>query len=352
MNAENLEARRVFIIAEAGSNWRMGTPRRDREMAHTLIDIAAEAGADAVKFQTYRSAGLYVPNAGDSDYLAKSGIKQQINEILDDLSMPYEMIGELAAYCDEKKIQFMSTPFSVEDAKAVDPFVKTHKIASYEINHLRLLQWIGATGKPVILSTGAATADDIEYGLQVLHESGAGPITLLQCTASYPAPMDSLNLAAIPQLREKYSVPAGLSDHSRDPVIAPVAAVALGACVIEKHYTIDNRLPGADHPFAILPEELALMVKSIREAEQTLGDGSISLQPAEEELRGFATRSIQAIRDIQPGEMLEEGVNIDVLRPGKRNKGISPRYLDEIVGKNVVNFIRCGDGIVLDDIEP
>ena len=219
---------RVFIIAEAGSNWRMGTPKRDMAMARALIDVAVEAKADAVKFQTYRPETVYVSNAGSSDYLSKAGIKEDIAEIFSDLAMPYEMISELAAYCGKSGIQFMSTPFSAADFAAVDPFVTVHKIASYEISHLRLIELAARSGKPLIMSTGASVEDDIDWAIQTFRANGGTELALLQCTASYPAPMDSLNLRVIPWLAQRFGVFSGLSDHSRDPTIGPVAAVALG----------------------------------------------------------------------------------------------------------------------------
>ncbi len=342
---------RVFIIAEAGSNWRMGTPERDLEMARTLIEIAAEAGADAVKFQTYRAETVYVPEAGESGYLAASGIRKSINDIFDDLAMPHAMLPELAAICRENGVQFMSTPFSVADAEAVDPFVAVHKVASYEINHVRLLEYLAATGKPLILSTGAAGEDDIRFGIDVVRRHGAGDFFLMQCTARYPAPMDSLNLRVIPFLRERFGLPAGFSDHSRDPVVAPVAAVALGARIIEKHFTLHNRLPGADHPFAVTPEELRRMVAAVRQAEEALGMAEKQVDEAETELRHFAVRALQAIRDIQPDEVLVEDENFAVLRPGNRSQGLSPRFLDRVAGRRTVRFIGRGEGITRDAVE-
>ncbi|MCZ7587139.1 MAG: N-acetylneuraminate synthase family protein [Deltaproteobacteria bacterium] len=219
----------VFVIAEAGSNWRMGTPARDMKMAKTLIDAAADAGADAVKFQTYRPETVYVPNAGDSDYLSEAGIKESITEIFRDLSMPYEMIPELAAYAAEKNIEFMSTPFSVRDFSEIDPHVRRHKIASYEISHVRLLEAAGQSGKPLVLSTGASVEADIAWAVDTYRSAGGADLTLMQCTAKYPAPVSSLNLRTLPWLRDRFGVRVGLSDHSRHPTWAPVAAVALGA---------------------------------------------------------------------------------------------------------------------------
>jgi N-acetylneuraminate synthase len=235
---------------------------------------------------------------------------------------------------------------------AVDPYVRRHKVASYEINHVRLLQWLAATGKPLIVSTGAATEDDIEFSLTTVREAGAHDVTLLQCTSSYPAPPDSLNLTIIPWLGQRFCVPAGLSDHSRDPIVGPVAAVALGATVIEKHFTINNRLPGPDHAFALEPTELAAMVRAIRIAELARGDGVKAIGRHETELRNFAVRAIQATRDLAPGDPLVEGESIDVLRPGKRSVGMHPRHLDELRGHRAARQIRAGEGIRPGDVLP
>ncbi|HLA42538.1 MAG TPA: N-acetylneuraminate synthase family protein, partial [Aggregatilineales bacterium] len=329
----------TFIIAEAGSNWRMGTPARDMAMGRALIDVAVEAGADAVKFQTYRSHTVYVKNAGESDYLAEAGIKQDIISIFDDLSMPYEMVGELAADCESKNILFMSSPFSIDDFNAVDPYTIFHKIASYEISHIRLLEAAAKSGKPLVLSTGASNHADIRYAVDYFYDCGGKDLVLMQCTAKYPAPLDTLALRVLPELRSTYGVPVGLSDHSEDPVIGPAGAVALGASVIEKHYTLDKRLPGPDHAFAVTPEGLKQLVRAVRDMEQALGTSEKDVQPAEEELYLFARRSVQATKAILKGETLQEGVNIDILRPGKQKPGLHPKYLSEIEGKKATRDI-------------
>jgi len=342
---------RVFIIAEAGSNWKMGTAERDVNMAKTLINIASAAGADAVKFQTYRPETVYVSNAGSADYLSKAGINKSIMKIFHDLSMPYEMIPQLADYCKEKEIQFMSTPFSNEDAKVINPYVKIHKIASSEIGHIRLIEFVAKSGKPLILSTGAATYDEIKWALEYFYKKGGKTISLLQTTAKYPAPLSTLNLKVIPELRKQFNVPIGLSDHSREPIIGPVAAVALGATIIEKHFTLNNELPGPDHSFAITPSELKTMVKAIRNCEECLGSGKKIVQNEEMELRKYALRGIQCIKSIQKGDIFNEGYNIDILRPGKQKQGIHPKYLPEIEGKKSKRDIELGEGIMQDDYE-
>lgn len=341
----------VFIIAEAGSNWRMGAFNRDLRMAEALIDVAAEAGADAVKFQTYRAETVYVEGAGNSDYLSEAGIQDSINEIFKDLAMPYEMISSLYDYCKKRNIEFMSTPFSVRDAEAIDPFVKLHKIASYEITHSSLIRFVARSGKPLILSTGAATIEDIEWAVNFYRENGGRDLTLMQTTAKYPAPLSALNLRAILSLGKQFGTPVGLSDHSRDPVIAPVCAVALGAKVIEKHFTLHNRLPGPDHSFAITPTELKTMVDAIRSCEESLGDGEKRVLAEEQELRRYAQRSIQVIKEIRRGDIFREGINVDILRPGKRPQGLHPRYLKDIEGKKAKRDMRIGEGVMLGDFE-
>tara|TARA_B110000438_G_scaffold90530_1_gene89976 strand:- start:219 stop:1256 length:1038 start_codon:yes stop_codon:yes gene_type:complete len=339
----------TFIIAEAGSNWRMGTKTRDLTMAKSLIDVAAECKCNAIKFQTYKSETTYVQNAGKSDYLSNSGINEQITEIFDDLSMPYDMIPQLADYCKMQKIEFMSTPFSVNDAKAIDPFVSRHKIASFEINHMRLIEFLASTKKPLILSTGASTLEEIEWAINHFNKNGGKEITLLHTISKYPAPLSSLNLQIIHELQEKFNVTVGFSDHSRDPVIGPVTAVAMGGKIIEKHFTLHNKLPGPDHGFALTPNELKIMVQSIRDCELTLDSNKKNILPEELELREFAHRGIQAIKDIKKNDIFKEGVNIDVLRPGKQNQGIHPKNLEELEGKNSKRDISKGDGISQED---
>lgn len=341
----------VFIIAEAGSNWRMGTFERDVKMAKNLIDVAANAKADAIKFQTYKPETVYVPNAGSSDYLSEAGIKESIYDIFKDLSMPYEMIPILSDYCITKNIEFMSTPFSIDDARIIDPFVKKHKIASYEITHSKLIKYIAETKKPLILSTGGSTISEIHWAVDYFKKYGGTNISLLQNTSKYPTPFSSLNLLAIPSMIKQFKLPVGLSDHSRDPIIAPVAAVALGATIIEKHFTIDNSLPGPDHSFAILPLELIQMVCAIRNCENALGTGEKKVLDVELELRDYAQRGIQAIKNIKRDEEFILGQNIDILRSGKKTKGIHPKFLEEIIGKHARRNISIGSGIQNDDYE-
>lgn len=335
----------VKIVAEAGSNWRVGAPRRDLAMGRALIEAAAAAGADVVKFQTYKPETTYVANAGKAAYLVDSGVENDMADLFADLSMPYEMISALAEAAKEAGIGFMSTGFSTADMQAIDPFVSLHKIASYEISHVRLIDFAAATGKPTMMSTGASDMADIAWAVARYHAQGGRNLCLLQCTASYPSPLSALNLKVLPDLHRRFGVAVGFSDHSREPLAGPAAAVALGARCIEKHFTLHNALPGPDHAFAVTPDELAAMVRAVRAAEAVLGDGIKAVQPEERELAAFARRGVQALRHITAGDLLRENDTVAILRPGTQSLGIHPRHLDEIEGKTAIRDIPCGAGI-------
>jgi sialic acid synthase SpsE/RimJ/RimL family protein N-acetyltransferase len=345
------ERKPCFIVAEAGSNWRMGTPWRDRSMGKMLIDIAKEAGADAVKFQVFHPESLYVSNAGSSEYLKDAGISHAMEDLFEDLTLSEELIYEFHAYCQEVGIEFMATPFSKKDFHIIAPLVKRNKIASYELSHIHLLDLAAEAAKPLFLSTGAATAEEIGWSVDRYFLQGGKDLTLLQCTAAYPAPAEAMHLQAIQWLRKRFGCAVGLSDHSRHPTAAPVAAVALGATVIEKHYTMDNKLPGPDHAFALLPEELRDMVQAVRQAEAMQGSSVKGVDPVEKELRAFARRGLQAIVDIHAGEQLVEDVNFAILRSGAQPLGLHPRFLALVSGKRATHDIACGRGLTFGDIE-
>jgi len=340
-----LSSNRVYIIAEAGSNWRQGTPQRDLAMAKELIDAAVEAEADAIKFQTFRAETVYSARAGMVGYLRDSCPQEDIHSIFRDLAMPYEMIPELAAYCQKKGIQFLSSPFSNKDFEAVDPYVSMHKIASYEISHLRLIELAAASGKPVLLSTGASVEDDIAWAVDHFYGCGGTQLVLMQCTLNYPTPPNEVNLRVLTWLKARFGCVVGLSDHTRDPRVAPVAATALGARVIEKHFTLHNRLPGPDHNWVITAEELKELVRLVRTAEQMVGTSHKCVTPSEQEMFDFGRRRVQAVRDIRAGEPFREGENVDILRPGNQKKGVHPRYLTVLAGQKAKRDIALGEGV-------
>lgn len=339
----------VFVIAEAGSNWKSGSYENDLKRAKKLIEVAADAGADAIKFQTYDPETVYVKNAGRSEYLKKSGLNQDIFKIFKKHSMPYKMLPVLSAHCKKNKILFMSTPFSVNDATAINKFTKIHKIASFEINHVRLLEYLAKTKKPIILSTGASSYDEINYAIKLLKKNKSGKISLLHTISKYPAPVHSLNLKAIVDLKKKYNLVVGLSDHSLDPIIAPLTSIGLGARIIEKHFTLNKKLKGPDHKFALEPKELKLMISAVRMAEKMLGTEKKIIMKDEYELKNFAKRSIQAICNISKGEILIEDKNFAILRPGNNKRGAEPRFLNKINRKTAKKRIKSGEGILLTD---
>jgi len=345
------DPKNIFVIAEAGSNWKVGSYENDIKRATKLIKLAASAGANAIKFQTYNPETVYVPNAGKSKYLTKSGFDKDIFKIFQEYSMPHKMLKELSRICKQEKILLMSTPFSVEDAIAVNKFVEIHKIAAFEINHIRLLEYLASTKKPIIISTGASNFSDIDFAVKLLQKKGVKEICLLQTTSKYPAPIESLNLSVIKQLKKRYLIPIGLSDHSINPILAPTLAIGLGATIIEKHFTLNKKFNGPDHNFALNSKELIQFVKTIRESEKALGNGIKKILKEEEELRKFATRSVQAINDISKNDVFVEGKNIDILRSGNQKRGEDARFLTKIVRKKSNRKIKLGDGVFLKDCQ-
>lgn len=331
----------AYVVAEAGSNH-----NGSFDQALKLIDAAADARADAVKFQQFRAAKLYPKSAGASDYL---DTPRSIYEIIRDMEMPAEWVPRLAEHCRRRGLAFLSSPFDEESADLLDPWVPAFKVASYEMTHAPLLRHIARKGKPMIISTGAAVLDEVLHAVEIVRAEGNDQIVLLQCTAKYPTPLDAVNARALVSLREATGLPTGLSDHSRDPVLAPVVAVALGACLIEKHFTLSNRLPGPDHAFAIEAHELRTLVQRVREAEQALGHGRKETLPEEEELRAFARRSLFAVRDIEPGEPLTRE-NVAVLRCGKLGFGLPPEALERVIGRTTIRAINAEALIKLEDL--
>lgn len=332
-----------FIIAEIGANWKycedMG---KNYQHAIKLIDAAVEAKADAVKFQVYRAEKMYPKEAGCADYLKN---QKSIYQIIKDMELPYEWLPKLKEYCDKRGIIFTATPFDEKSADELEKVgIEFYKIASYTISHLPLLEHIAKKGKPIILSSGASNMEDITKAIQTIKDAGNNQIFLMQCTAKYPAPMESLNLKTIPKMKEIFSIPVGFSDHSRDPIIGPTAAVALGANILEKHYTSDNNLDGPDHKFAILIPELKEMVHAIRETEKALGSEEKIIVKSEEELYKFARRHVHTTKNISRGEKFTEE-NTAVLRSGRLEPGVEPKEFKNILGKSSKRDLKEGEGV-------
>ncbi|MCC6555698.1 MAG: GNAT family N-acetyltransferase, partial [Polyangiaceae bacterium] len=288
--------------------------------------------ADAVKFQTFRADRLYPRSAGRSDYL---GDERSIYDIIRAMEMPPEWLPILAEHARARGVAFLSSTFDEASVELVDPHVDAFKCASYEMTHEPLLRFMARRGKPLLLSTGTATLPEVEDAVCAARAAGNHDLVVLQCTAAYPAPLESINARALVTMRGALDVLTGLSDHSRDPIAAPVTAAALGAVVLEKHFTLSNHLPGPDHAFAVEPAELAEMIRRVREVERARGSGEKVVHPVEEELRRFARRSVFATRRIEPGERLSTECSA-VLRAGKLEPGLAPKDYPEALGREVI----------------
>ena len=312
-----------FIIAEAGVNH-----NGDVSLAKKLIDAAKEAGADAVKFQTFKAEAVVTREAKKAGYQRETtGGEESQFEMIKKLELSERDFGALFDYAREKELIFLSSPF---DRGSVDLLaglgVPAFKIASGEITNFPLLKHIAGKRKPIILSSGMSTLEEIEEALGVIRKEGAEEIVLLHCVTSYPAKVEDTNLRAMETLRQAFKLPVGMSDHTVGITI-PIAAVALGACVIEKHFTLDKGLQGPDHRASLEPDELKQMVKAIRDVERAFGDG-IKRPTKGEEREKAARRSIVAKVTIPRGTIIREEM-LDIKRPGA---GIEPKYLAEISG--------------------
>ena len=331
----------VFIIAEAGSNH-----NGNFNQALRLVDVAAEAGADAVKFQTFKASKMYPRTAGQSDYLE---VPQSIYEIIREMEMPDDWVPLLAEHCREKKIEFISTPFDEASVDLLAPYLNIFKLASYELTHTPLVRHVASFGKPMLVSTGASDLNEVIKIVETIRSEGNDQIVLCQCTARYPTLPEGVNARAMLVMRDETRCLVGLSDHSRDPTVAPTVAVSLGACVIEKHFTLSNLLPGPDHKFAVEPRELANLIQTVRAAEKILGHGRKEVLPEEKELYDFARRSIITTRSIKAGEILSPD-SVAVLRCGKLGYGLAPEQYESILGCAVGRAIPAHSLIHLADL--
>jgi len=315
----------VYIIAEAGSNH-----DRDLGQAKRLIEVAAEAGADAVKFQTFTADRIVAETTTRAKYLdAILPPGKTMSELFSELELPHEWHAELKVHAESCGLDFVSTPFDHEAVDLLDGLgVKVFKVATYELWHLPLIRDIASRGKPIICSTGMANLADVQAAVDTVRATGNENLILLHCVVNYPPPFADLNLRAIETMRRAFGVPVGWSDHTPG-WLAPVVATALGAAVIEKHFTTDRTRPGPDHQFALEPTELTAMVRAIRDTEAALGDGVKRMAPTEADLYVTARRSLFAARSIEAGTVLTDA-DVTILRPGT---GIEVRDLGHVIGR-------------------
>lgn len=319
----------VLIIAEAGVNHNGSV-----ETAKRMIDKAVEAGADVIKFQTFKSEKLVSKSAKQAEYQKKNIANAENDSQLDmlrKLELSESDHNELMDYCAKKQIRFFSTAFDMESIDYLHSLqVGLWKIPSGEITNYPYLKKIAGFSEPVILSTGMCELQDVSEAISVLCDNGLRKeqISLLHCNTEYPTPFEDVNLLAMNELREKFGVRVGYSDHTKG-IEVPIAAVALGAEIIEKHFTLDRNMEGPDHKASLEPDELKAMVAAIRNIERALGNGHKRVSESERKNIAVARKSIVAARDIKSGEVFSE-TNLTVKRPGN---GISPMRWEEVIGK-------------------
>ncbi|RPI72847.1 MAG: pseudaminic acid synthase [Desulfobacteraceae bacterium] len=333
----------TYIIAELSANH-----NQDFGQAIKLIEAAKEAGADAVKLQTYTPDTITIDCRNEIFMIGKGTVWEGKNlyELYREAHTPWEWQPKLKVLAEKLDLACFSTPF---DHSAVDFLeamnVPAYKVASFELVDIPLLKKVAATGKPVILSTGMAAFVEIEEAVQTLRSVGCGQIALLQCTSAYPAPPEEMNLRTIPHLSQIFDVPAGLSDHTLG-ITAPVAAVVLGACIIEKHLTLSRSVPGPDNLFSLEKEEFKNMVRAVREAEKALG--KISYETTEQEKHSLKfRRSLFVVENMEAGQKFDLS-NVRSIRPAH---GLHTRHLDEIIGRKAAKPILRGTPLSWDLIK-
>lgn len=359
LGLELAQWRRPVVIAEIGSN-------HDRSLskAHDLIDMSADAGADAVKFQLFRAVDLYPRNVGTVEL---PGGPRDFHQVLLDNELPPSWLPELTGRARSRGLRFLATPFSVDAVEAlVAAGVDAIKIASPEITYLGLIEAAAGTGRPLVISTGMASLSDIDLAVRTAEDAGAASIALLHCVTAYPTPLHETNARVVESLAAMFGHPSGLSDHSTDPLPAPLAATVAGACVVEKHVTLSRTSPGPDHAFALEPRDFAAMCDAVHAIGElpseerlgaatdmvgasaltaALGRATKRLAPSEAELAACDQRTIRASHTLPAGHRITVS-DVEILR-GERNlrPGLHPRHLPLVLGSVLVESVPYGEGI-------
>ncbi len=346
-----------FIVAEAGINH-----NNSLELAKKMVDVAKEAGCDAIKFQTFKTKLMYPKTAGTYE---TDGNILNIYEITKKTELKEELIPELIKYCKEKQIIFFTSVSDIFSVDVMDKYdIHVLKLTSYDTTNIPLLEHAAKKNKPIIMSVGGAYLNEVDEAINTIKKYNNN-LAVMHCVIKYPAPLESCNLNSLETLKLAYpNVVIGYSDHTEDPIKAPIVAIVKGAKIIEKHITLDKTLPGADQRFALNPEQLKQMVKAIRETERKIKNnekvevdsvvlGSYEKKPTEIELyvRNFAYRSIFATKSIKKGERLSKE-NIEVLRNGENKPGLHPRYYSMLVEKNykIIKDVEEGRALNWDDL--
>lgn len=336
------DKKQCFIIAEAGVNH-----NGDINIARKLVDAAMEAGADAVKFQSFKAENLVTKKAPKADYQKETTGNGNQYEMLKKLELSYGDHVLLKKYCEDKGIMFISTPFDFESVDLLEKLnIPLYKISSGDLTNVPLLKYIAKLNKSMIVSTGMANLGEVEVAVEAIKNAGNNKVTLLHCTSNYPTEYEDVNLNAMITLKNAFNLPIGYSDHTVG-VEVPIAAVAMGAKVIEKHFTLDKEMDGPDHKASLNPEELRRMVLSIRNIEKAFGDGIKKCNKSEENTKEVVRKSIVAKSNIRKGEVISHE-NISFKRPGN---GISPIFMDEIIGKVAIEDIDVETLITFSNIK-
>lgn len=336
------ENNKIFIIAEAGVNH-----NGKLSLAKKLVDAAKRAGADAVKFQTFRTENVVTGTAPMAEYQRKNiGRKESQKDMLKKLELKYEAFKELKNYCDRNKIIFLSTPHSEDTIDFLESLIPAYKIGSGDLTNFPFLERVAKKGKPIILGTGMSTLKEVHDALNVIHKQGNRDIIILHCTTQYPCPLEEVNLRAMITLKEKLKCLVGYSDHTLG-ITVPVLAASLGAVVIEKHITLDKSLPGPDHKASLEPREFREMVKKIREVEIALGSNEKKPTEHEKKILKLVRKSIVAKKDIAKGTKITREM-LAIKRPGT---GIEPKFLERIIRKISMSDIKKDDLIKFKKLE-
>lgn len=341
INQFQIKQNKCFIIAEAGVNH-----NGDLNIAKKLIDKAAEAGADAIKFQTFKAENLVTKEAPKADYQRDTTGEGNQFEMLKKLELSEKDHIILKKYCEEKGILFLSTPFDFESVDILEKIdVPLYKVSSGDLTNLPLLKYIAKKQRPIILSTGMANLAEVEEAVYVIWREGNRDVILLHCTSNYPTAYEDVNLRAMITLKEAFKVPVGYSDHTTGIEVS-IAAVALGASIIEKHFTLSRNMIGPDHKASSEPDEFKYMVDSIRNIEKAMGDGIKRCSEREENTKMVVRKSIVAAKNISKGEFIRS-TDICLKRP---QGGLKPKYIDDIIGKVAVRDINENEFITFEDI--
>jgi N-acetylneuraminate synthase/N,N'-diacetyllegionaminate synthase len=330
-----------FIIAEAGVNH-----NGKFSLAKKMVDAAKNSGADAVKFQVFCAERVVTQTAEKAAYQKKSTGKGSQYDMLKKLELTEDEFKKLAAYAKKKNIIFLASAFDEKSIDFLDELkVPAFKIPSGEITNLPLLKHIAKKGKPIILSTGMSNLEEVEAALKIIMDEGVKDVVLLHCVSNYPAKVEEINLRAMATLKHTFGLPVGLSDHTVGTTV-PIAAAALGATVIEKHFTLDRKLPGPDQKASLEPDELREMVLRIREVEKALGDGIKKPTKSEEAIKKSVRRSVVARVNIPKGTMIVEDM-LDLKRP---STGFDPKYLKKVIGKRAKKDIKVDEPITFEKL--